>query len=416
MSWTPEVTVTIDGRNLTGSTLETVRITRGREDVFAEPRASYCLAELIDLDGLGLGIRPLQLMQVTMKDSAGISRPVFTGTVSDTSAVLYDAGEVDNTPKAIVTVIATGPLARLNRRVVATGGRPEEKDGDRIAALIAEALGTTWEEAGGTWATTGTATTTWETFDPDLDLDRIDQPGIFDIAALDANEFGYSALSQSYLTSNSARGILVDTPDGFVEYTDGNSRAATIADVGFTDIPASNILAGVLNPVSTQSDVVNRVFVEFDGGTVVFTNSDSLVQNGLLAAQFETNLANSANAEAWALDYLEDHAIPVVKLTQVGFRLDGLGDTVRDQVITADVNDAINLSGLPRTLGVARNFPAFVEGVELRLNRITAEVILTISDAALSVGSQQWQQVTASITWNDVSATLRWEQAAEVTT
>jgi hypothetical protein len=38
-----------------------------------------------------------------------------------------------------------------------------------------------------------------------------------------------------------------------------------------------------------------------------------------------------------------------------------------------------------------------------------------VSDAALSIGSTQWNQVDPSLAWEDVSATLTWINAAQVT-
>jgi hypothetical protein len=414
MPYVPDVNVTINGTDLSGITLETVRVVRGREDVYGEPRAGYAICELIDLTGTGLGIEPLQTLSITVDDSLGAPVDVFTGIVSDTAIQLYDAGEVDGIPKGLVTVIATAPLARMNRRVVLTGGRAQELDGDRIAALVTDALGASWEETGGTWGTVATATTTWATFDPGLDLTLIDQPGIYQIAALPAATEGYGALAQANLTALSARGIVFDTADGFVAYADGNSRAAAVAAGGYIEIDAGILIAGVLNPTSTQADITNRVFVEFEGGAVQFTDTASLLDYGLLADQFQTNLADADEAEAWALDYLEDHARPVAKLRQVAIRLDGVDDVTLDILLAIDVNSPVNLIGLPATLGLGSNFAAFVEGLQYDLNRETVQLSLTISDAALSFGSQQWQEVPDSITWGDVEATLRWEQASEV--
>jgi hypothetical protein len=64
MSWTPAPKLTVNGTDYTGSTLETVRITRGRPDIFSEPRAGYLIAELIDLTGAGIPIRPFDRLSV----------------------------------------------------------------------------------------------------------------------------------------------------------------------------------------------------------------------------------------------------------------------------------------------------------------------------------------------------------------
>jgi hypothetical protein len=414
MTWTPDVTVTIDGIDYTGATLETVRVTRGRTEMYEEPRPGYTICELIDLDGVGLGIQPLQTLTVSVKNTIGTPIRVFTGTVSDTAAVLYDTGFESGIAGSIVTVIAIGPLARLNRRTVAADGLPEQGDGDRIAALITEGLAATWEETSGTWATVATATTTWATFDPGLDLDLIDQPGDFTVAALVAETAGYNALGQAQLASLSGRGVIYDTAEGFVAYADGNHRRNAALTDGYEQLPASALSAGSLVVTSTQATITNRASVTFVGGVVVFTDVSSLLDYGLLANQFQTILANTSQAETWALDYLEDHSRPHSKVSGVGIRLDLVGDQLRDDVLALDINSPVQLLGLPATFGIL-SFPAFVEGLDWRINRDTAEVILNVSDAALSIGSTQWNQVDPSLAWEDVSATLQWINAAEVT-
>ena len=93
---------------------------------------------------------------------------------------------------------------------------------------------------------------------------------------------------------------------------------------------------------------------------------------------------------------------------------DGVDDVTLAILLASDVNSPVHRIGLPATLGLGSNFAAFVEGLQYDLNRETVQLSLTISDAALSFGSQQWQEVPESITWGDVEATLRWEQASEV--
>jgi hypothetical protein len=403
MTWTPQATVTINGVDYTAETLETIRVTRGRTEVYQEPRAGYAICELIDLDGTGLGIEPLQTMSVTVKDSTGTTVPVFAGRVSDTAEVVFDTGFESGTLGTIVTVIAVGPLARLNRRSVAAAGLPQQQDGDRIAALIEAGLAQTWEETPGTWDTVAEATTTWATFDPGLDLDLIDQPGQFTISALDPEPSGYSPLSQAYITAQSGRGVIFDTADGLIEYADADRRR-TAALNGYLPIPNGFINARGVTFSSSQADVSNRVVVQFEGGTVTVTETDSLLEFGLLTTVFETNLANQSQAEEWATDYLEDHFRPVVKVSGLEIRLDGLDDADRDAVLGLDVNSPVEVFGVDR-------FPGFVEGLEWRINRDTASLALNVSDAELSIGSVRWGQVPGTLQWDDVDANLQWQDA-----
>jgi hypothetical protein len=413
MSWTPQATVTIGADDFTGETLETIRITRGRDTVFAEPRAGYCICELVDLDGTGLDFQVLDDFSVSIVDSNGAAVPVFTGTISDWTSTLYDTGAESGSSKSVTTVIAVGPLAKLNRRSVAVAGLDAAQDGDRILELVTEGTAVIWEEyLTDTWAQTD-PTVTWETIDAGLDPDRIDTPGVFDIAALDPFDGGYNPLTQAYITAISGRGVLFDDAEGFINYHDADRREIA-ALAGYLNIPKAALNA-TLQTTQQYSDITNRVSVIFDGGTVRVSDEQSIIEFGVLANEFETNLANQSNAEAWAIDYMEDHAGPIINLTGVGIRLDGpISDQLRDDVIALEVGSPINLEDLPSTLGLTQ-LPAFVEGIEYFINRETAEVRFNVSDAALSIGSIRWNLVSATLRWTDVNATLTWEDARRLT-
>jgi len=413
MTWTPAPTLTIGGVDYTGATLETVRITRGRPEVFSEPRAGYMIAELIDLVGDGIPVQPFDNVTFTLDDSNGEPVTVFAGQVSDTSATLFDTGVESGTPGSVTTVIAVAALARLNRRVVLEAGAPAEQDGDRIARLVEAGLSRTWEEAGGTWAQQGDVT--WATFDQGVDLDRIDQPGLFDIAALPAEDTGYNPLSQGYLTAFSAQGILWDDREGFIAYADADRRVITDQADDYLTLPASILSAQQLSVQSNAGDITTSVSVAFEGGAVILDDTAGFLEVGRLARQFETNLVNQSNAEAWALRYLVGHAGPIVKLQQVTARLDVLADDeLRDDLLELDVNAGIQLSGIPSTLGLTFR-RTFVEGIAWNVDRERVSVALDLSDAALSIGFQRWSSVNPALRWEDVDATLTWQDATTVT-
>lgn len=410
MTWSPAATVTIGGVDYTGEVLETVRIQRGRDTVYTEPRAGYAICEVIDLDGTGLNFDVLDQMVVTLDDSAGDPTTVFTGNVSDWQAVLYDTGFESGAARSVVTVIAVGPLATLNRRNVVPDGLATQKDGDRILELVAAGLAASWEETQGTWATVAEATSTWGTIDEGFDAARIDTPGVFDIAALPAQDGGYNPLSQASQTAVSGRGVIWDDPEGFVAYADADHREDA-ANVGYLDLPASALNAGGITTRSQFADIVNRVGIAYDGGQVRVSDAESILNYGVLAREFELNLANQANAEAWGVDYIEDHAGPAINLPAVTLRLDGIAhDTLRNALIDIDVNQPVFLEELPGTLGLTA-LPAFVEGVGWNINRDTVALTLNVSDAALSIGSVRWGNAPATLRWNQVGATLTWEDA-----
>ena len=413
MTWAPSPTLTIGGVDYTGATLETVRIVRGRPEVFSEPRAGYLIAELIDLVGNGIPVRPFDNVTFTMDDSNGNPVTVFAGQVSDTSASLFDTGVESGTPGSVTTVIAVAALARLSRRVVLEDGAPAEKDGDRIARLVEDGIAATWEESPGTWAQQGDVT--WETFDAGLDLARIDQPGIFDISVLPAEDSGYNPLSQGYLTAFSAQGVLYDDREGFIAYADGDRRIATDIADDYLELPATILSAQQLSVQSNAGDITTSVSVTFEGGAVIFDDIAAFLRLGRLARQFETNLVNQSNAEAWAERYLLGHAGDIVKLQQVTARLDILDDdTLRDALLELDVNAGVELDGIPSTLGLTFR-RTFLEGISWNVDRERVSVALDLSDAELSVGFQRWSSVDPNLAWEDVSATLTWQDARTVT-
>jgi hypothetical protein len=383
-----EPSVTIGGVNYNTEALETVRIVRGRDNVFSEPRAGYAILELVDLAGNGLNFDVLDLLQITLTDTGGDEQVVFTGMVSDWATNLIDTGFESGTAASVTTVIAVAPLAKLNRRNVAAAGRPAQKDGTRILELVTAGLAATWEETPGTWTTVAEDTTTWATFDPDFDAARIDTPGVFDIAALPAEPSGYNPLSQAYLTATSGRGVLFDTADGFVAYADADRREIA-ATAGYLVLP-KDALTARLSTSSTASDIVNRVSVTFDGGAALVSSTPSILLYGVLAREFQTNLVDATAALAWGVDYIEDHEGPVINLSEIGIRLDGLTDTALiDNLLDIDVGTPVFLDDLPETLGVTA-LPAFVEGITWLINRETVELRLNVSDAALSIGSIRW--------------------------
>ena len=413
MTYQPAPAVTVDGVDYTGRVLESVKVVRGRDNLYQQPQAGYCIFEVIDLNGDGLRFDILATVQVSLADSTSGRRTVFTGTVSDWNAQLYDLGETGNLPAAIYTVTAVSGLAALSRRQVAVTGLDASKDGERILALVAGAVGISWEEVPTdvTWANIGQPTTTWDTVDAAFDPNQIDTPGVFDIAALPASDGGYNPLTESYLTAVSGRGILFDTVDGFIGYADADRRE-TLAAAGFLELSAGIFRARTLSTGSTQSDLTNRVSVTFSSGQAIYSDENSITTYGVRARQFETNLADSGQALAWALDYLEDHAGPSFELRSLGIRLDGLSDLpLVEDLLDLDINSPVELVDLPRTLETPARLETFVEGVGWRIDRDRVELELSLTDARLSIGSLRWGSVEPDLKWEDVDAMLAWEDA-----
>jgi hypothetical protein len=403
MTFQPAPTVTIGGVDYTGDTINAVQIRRGRDTVYSEPQPGFASFQLIDKTGAGIPIEVGDRVLIDLEPG----RRVFFGTVTDWTATLYDAGLRDR-PAALVSITAVGPLLRFNRRVIYFDGRQAETDGARILNIVTEALSITWEEAAGTWED---AVGTWEEQSAQpFDTDLID-PGVFDLAAVPANDSGYVALTVAQQAASSGEGILFETADGFIGFANADRRAANRA-AGAYQI-AEQVVRADLDTNSQLADITNRVTVNFDGGSVTAEDVDSIQRFGPFASQIDTQLVNLTNAEARADSFLARHAVPTVQMGSVAVRLDGLDQALADDLLDLDLNDAVRVP-VPTTMGPT-NRTGFVEQVVLRFDPFRAEVVWNVSDFRLSEGAQRWGQVDPTLAWEDVSATLAWQDADPVT-
>jgi hypothetical protein len=403
MTWAPATTVTIGGVDYTGETVGTVQIQRGRDSVYADPTAGFANVRLIDKTGVGITLDPAETLTVDIEDSAGAPVRLFTGAVTDIVKELYDPG-LSGVPSAIVTVAAVGPLARLSRVQVLAAGRPAETDGERIAAALEAGLGATWEELPYTAWEDIPAGLTWVTFSGGFDPDLID-PGLFDLIALDAQDGGYTALEVATEASRSGQGYLYETTDGLVGWENADERG-TATD--FYDIPASLLLAADVSVRTSLADIVNQVDVTFDGGVATDSDADSIPIYGRWERRITTLLANQSNAEQYAADYIRRHAFPAVNLESVVIRLDGLDDTLADELLDLDLNGPVNLDDVPATFGLPF-LPGFIEGLNWRIDAHRTELQLFVSDANLSTGDLRWSQIGSNLTWEDLPTTLTWQ-------
>jgi len=402
-TWTPATTVTIGGVDYTGDTVGNVQIQRGRANVYANPPAGFANVRLIDKTGVGITLDPAETLTVDIEDSNGDPVRLFTGSVTDIVRDLYDPG-LRGAPSAVVTVAAVGPLARLSRVQVLAAGRPAETDGDRINAALEAGLGATWEELPYTAWEDIPAGLTWVTFAGVYDPDIID-PGLFDLIALDPQDGGYSALDVALEASRSGQGYLYETPDGGVGWQNADDRA-TATD--YYDIPANLAIASDISTRTSLADIVNQVEVTYDGGVATDSDPDSIPVYGRWERRIVTLLANQTSGEQYAGDYVRRHAFPTPILESVTIRLDGLGDTLADELLDLDLNAPIDLLGLPSTFGITF-LAGFIEGLGWRIDAHRAEVQLLVSDANLSTGDLRWTQIDPTETWADLDAMLEWQ-------
>jgi hypothetical protein len=409
-NWTPEPQVTLDGIDYTANTIGNVSIRRGRDTVYAQVQAGYATVELIDVNGL---IQPKvgQTLVVSARDAYDVQTPLFTGQVSD-----WDTETVAVQDGVLVTyrMQAVGPLARLNRRTILFDGRPSELDGARVGVAVAEGLSSAWEEVAGTvtWGSVGTAVT-YDTFDPNYDADLID-PGVFTLAALGSADSGYTALQVAQDAASSGQGVMFETAAGLVGYADADRRQTAAQNDLFVELPFGSLSVGGLSVSSQFADVTNRVTVDFEGGSVTETFSESVEVFGeVLASSLSTIVVDQSAAEQFAETFLERHSERSRQLGRISFNLRGVSPELRNLLLSVNTGSPVVLTGVPDKVGFTR-FAGFVEGVDFLLDEFRAEVGLLVSEESLSTGAVRWSVVPRTLEWGDVDVLLEWQDARSV--
>lgn len=409
-AYTPNPAVLIDGVSYTGDTLNGVRITTGRTSVDDQPRAGYCT---IDLITFGNNIPVVEIdhsITVLIDDTTGTPIDIFAGFVSDIARTIDSYGAVGFATKTTITGV--GSLARLNRRLVGGTGFSKEFDGTRIYNIISEATAERWQDtpAGVTWAAVD-PTLNWNTYNPYLG--NIDQPGDYEIVAYSSGET--NAFNLATQVANSARGILYEGRDGRLNYDDASHRVNEVSTNGFTTIPTNVILASNLSTVERMSDLANDITVIYKNGqTVTDTNAGSISEYGQLAVSISTLLEETSAALAVLDLYLTTRGYPRRSLSSITIplQLDSMTNILRDDLI--EVYNGMPLEINPPNTIYENNFAGFVEGITWTINQYEVFLTLYLTEYALSVLAQNWNQVSPLEAWNTVSGTLDWAEAQVV--
>lgn len=409
-AYTPNPIVLIDGVAYTGDTLNGVSITTGRTTVDEQPRAGYCTINLITFDNDIPIIELDHSVQVEIDDTTGSPIIIFAGFVSDIARSVQSYGSVGFA--TTTTITGVGSLARLNRRLVGGTGFAKEFDGTRIFNIIQESTAERWQDtpAGVTWAAVD-PTLTWATYNPYLG--DIDVPGAYELVAYSSGEA--NALTLTGFAANSARGVLYEGRDGRLNYDDVNFRINEVVNNGYTTIPSDVILASNLSSIERLSDLANDVTVIYKNGqTETGTSAYSISEFGQLAVSINTILENDYDAETIVDYYLTTRDTPRRSLSSITMplQLANMTDVLRDDLIL--VYNGMPLSINPPDTIYVGNFNGFVEGINWTINQNEVFLTLYLTEYALSVVAQNWNQVSPLEAWNTVSGTLDWVNARVV--
>ena len=412
MTYTIDPRVTINGVEYRDKTINGVSLTNGRTTVDEQPRAGYATITLVTPDNTYPTIEIDQRVVVQVDNSAGTPVTLWTGWVSDIETSLIGFGATGRLNQQRIT--AVGSLSKLNRRLVGFNGYPKENDGDRINDIIIEGAAITWAEyspSNQRWQNVN-ALLQWQNVD--LLIGDIDQPGNFELVAYSGGET--NALSLAQAAALSGLGVLYESPDGKINYSDYSSRVNDVFTNGFTTIDTDTILANGLSSVSRLADLANDVEVIYKNNqTEQDTNPTSIALYGTLAAKVNTLLELQNDAEQRVEYYLETRSFPRTRLNQItlALHLDQVSNTMRNAMLPMRISKPISIAGLPTSI-YPDIFSGFVEGFTWTINRNELFLTLNVSEYALSQLAMNWSQVPPTLEWQDVSATLEWQEARVV--
>ena len=135
-SYDPQGTVTINGVSFTSKTINAVTITYGRSNVWEQARAGYANIEIVNTTDVNNNFQINQSVVITIKNSAGVTKTVFTGKITDVTAAMDGSGTSGEA--AIQTITAVAPFADMARKVVGAVAYPAEYDDVRMTTILTE--------------------------------------------------------------------------------------------------------------------------------------------------------------------------------------------------------------------------------------------------------------------------------------
>jgi hypothetical protein len=230
MPWSPNATVSINGTPVTAFTLEGVQISMGRDDVQQQSSAGFATIDFLNLPYTDVEI--FDEVSITLENFAGADTTIFTGTVTDVSVSVLDAG---TTNTFITQISASGGLSRLAAKEANIVGYLEQKDGDRIVSVITDTFGLKWNEIPPTQIWDDYTTETWNDL-LGVDISDIDTPGTYDLFDSTGDPGAINALSYVQTVADSGSGFIFETTTGGIGYQDQDHRADYVTANGFINI------------------------------------------------------------------------------------------------------------------------------------------------------------------------------------
>jgi hypothetical protein len=403
----------INGVDYSSLILADLTITSGRTDIYQQPIAGYITLNLINLDQTNYTFTINQSVSVELKDSAGVFKPIFGGSITDLELSVSQVGSVAYAQTYNITAI--GALGRLPKTLF-NDGLTEANDGDQIYEVLRGVLLNQWQQvpAALTWATYD-PTTQWEDAE-NTGLGEIDRPGNYTLISRTADPIDTYSLAASIALSG--LGYLFESSTGQIGYADSTHRTTYLAANGYIDISAAQARGAGLKIRTRSGDVRNSIALTYDtagAGRYETLDPDSIAVYGKLGQVFSTLLKNSADAESQAEFYLLLRAYPQAIFDSITYDLTNnlIDDGDRDSLINVFMGMPVNIADLPLNMN-AGQFLGFIEGWTWTASYNQIAIKLFVSPIAFSLQTMAWEDVPIVETWSSLSPTLDYLNATIV--
>jgi hypothetical protein len=406
--WSPNATVKINGTAVTAFTLEGVQITMGRDDVQQQSTAGFATIDFLNLPYTDVEI--FDEVSITLDNFSGVDTTIFTGTITDVSVSVLDAG---TTNTFITQISASGGLSRLASKEANIVGYPEQKDGDRIVSVITDTFGLKWNELPATQVWTDYTTETWDDL-LGVDISDIDTPGTYDLFDSTTDPGAINALNYVQTVADSGSGYIFETTTGGIGYQDQDHRADYVSANGFINISKNFILADGINVTTSRNDVINDAIVTYGDPTSSFQTEelDSISLYGRVTSSIETFLKDATDAETLAdrIVLLNAYPQPVIQGIKIQIDAPTMTQSLLNALVGVFFGMPVSVTDFPALLFPGQFF-GYVEGWEWNIDRFTATLTLNVSDFTFSAVPVAWQDVFAGEIWDTIDPGLQWQDA-----
>jgi hypothetical protein len=408
MPWSPNATVSINGTPVTAFTLEGVQISMGRDDVQQQSSAGFATIDFLNLPYTDVEI--FDEVSITLENFAGADTTIFTGTVTDVSVSVLDAG---TTNTFITQISASGGLSKLAAKEANIVGYPEQKDGDRIVSVITDTFGLKWNEIPPTQIWDDYTTETWNDL-LGVDISDIDTPGTYDLFDSTGDPGAINALSYVQIVADSGSGFIFETTTGGIGYQDQDHRADYVTANGFINIGKNFILADGINVTTSRNEIINDAIVTYGDPTASFETEelDSISLYGRVTTSIDTFLKTSTDAETLAdrIVLLNAYPEPVIQGIKIQIDAPTMTQPLLDALVGVFFGMPVSVTDFPALLFPGQFF-GYVEGWEWDIDRFTATLTLNVSDFTFSAVPVAWQDVFVSEIWSTIDPGLQWQDA-----